>query len=107
MPGENPTNEVPVDLDTERGRDDQRDARTAESGIAALEFDDCLNELCAGSLGTGLAAPLRGEQLAVLTSDEILMKPQQRRGLNGDRDPDDAGGSHKECKEPENKSLRG
>ena len=101
MLGENATNEVPVDLDAERGRDDQRDARTAEAGIAALELDDCVNEICGGSLGAGLAALLRREQLAVLPSDEVLMKAEQSSRSDCDGDSGDASRADKQCAEAE------
>jgi hypothetical protein len=57
--GENPSNNVFVDLDVERQGDLLRDSRTAPVGIALLHFDDRMNEFCARSFRAGLPTAFR------------------------------------------------
>ena len=63
-------NDVPVGLDAERGRDNQRDARAAEARVAALELDDCIDEICRGPLGPSL--PCRFGESAQRPTDLAL-----------------------------------
>jgi hypothetical protein len=83
--------DVLVDGDAERLRDDQRDPWTPKPRIARLEFDDGLNECLIRPLRSGLlGTPPRREQPAVLSTDQGLMKCQERRGLEGNRSLADA-----------------
>src|SRR6266852_1660023 len=83
--------DVLVDVDPERVRDDARNPRTAEPGIARLELDDGLDECGAWPLRSGLLrARARREQSAVLAMHQRLMKRQERRGAQADGDRPDS-----------------
>ena len=73
--------DVLVDVDSERVRDDARNPRTAEPGIARLELDDGLDECVARPLRSGRLPELaRREQAAVLAMHQRLMT---RQGVEG------------------------
>jgi hypothetical protein len=65
--GENPANDVFVDLDVARQGDLLCDSRTAPVGITLLHFDDRTDEFHTRSLRAGLPSAIRGEQHAVLS----------------------------------------
>ncbi len=56
--GENPPNNVLIDLDAERQGDLLRDARTAPGWSAIRYLDYGFNQFLAGSLGSGLTSAL-------------------------------------------------
>ena len=59
MTGENPANDVFVDVDVERQGDLLCDSRTAPVGITLLHFDDRMNEIYARSFRAGLPTAIR------------------------------------------------
>jgi hypothetical protein len=65
--GENPSNNVFVDLDVERQSDLSGNSLTAPVGIPLLHFDDRMKEFNARSFRAWLPSTIRGEQHAVLS----------------------------------------
>ena len=53
MKRQNPTDHVPVDLDTEGQSDLLRDSWTSPSGITPFHLDDCIDKFSSGPFGTG------------------------------------------------------
>jgi hypothetical protein len=89
--------DVLVDVDSERVRDDARNPRTAESGIARLELDDGLDECVARPLRSGLFRTLAGrEESTVLATHQRLMKRQERRRAQADSDLSDSSWTEEE-----------
>ena len=81
------THEVLVDVDAERPRDDARDPRTAESGIARVELDDGLDERLAWPLRARFPrAMARREQATVFATHQGSMKGQECGGTQADGD---------------------
>jgi hypothetical protein len=70
--GENPSNNVFVDLDVERQSDLLGNSRTAPVGIPLLHFDDRMKEFNARSFRAWLPSTIRGEQHAVLSLAHAL-----------------------------------
>src|SRR6266851_6296868 len=90
-------NDVLVDVDAKRARDDAGNPRTAEPRIARLELDDGLDECRARSLRSGLLwAMARREQSVVLATHQRLLKRQKRRRAYGDGDLSDASWTEEE-----------
>jgi hypothetical protein len=52
--GENPSNNVFIDLDVKRQGDLLGDSRTAPAGITLLHVDDRIDEFCTRSFRAGL-----------------------------------------------------
>jgi hypothetical protein len=57
--GENPSNNVFVNMDVERQGDVLGDSGTTPAGITLLHFDDRVNEFCARSFRAGLPKAIR------------------------------------------------
>lgn len=53
--GENSPHDVPVNLDAEGVRDDQRNTGAAEAWVSAFEFDDGIDEFLRRTFGTRFA----------------------------------------------------
>src|SRR5262249_15415498 len=82
---------VLVDVDTECLRNDVCDPWTAETRIVCFEFDDSLDQRFARPFRSGLLGVRpRRKQPAVLATHQGLMKPEKRRGAEGDGDLSDA-----------------
>jgi hypothetical protein len=97
---------VLVDVDPERVRDDARNPRTAEPGIARLELDDGLDECVARLLRSGRPPALaRREQSAVLATHQRLMKRQERRGAPADGDLPDSSGTEEKRRQSANQPV--
>jgi hypothetical protein len=95
--------DVLVDVDPERVRDDARNPRTAEPGIARLELDDGLDECVARPFRSRRPPALaRGEQSAVLTMRQRLVKRQERRGAQADGDLPDSSWTEEERRQSAN-----
>jgi hypothetical protein len=89
--------DVLVDVDPECLRDDARNSWTAEPRIARLELDDRLDECLVRPFRTGLLRTWRGgEQPAVFSTRQSLMKCEERRGAQGDGDLSDASSAEEE-----------
>jgi len=65
MPGQNPPYDILVDFHAKRIGHFLRDARTAKTGIAALDLDDCCDELSGGPF----AALVGGDALLRIAGD--------------------------------------
>jgi hypothetical protein len=94
--GENPSNNVFVDLDVERQGDLLGDSRTTPIGITLLHLDDRMNEFYARSFRAGLPTALRGEQHAVLSIAHGFVKAQQCRGLQDNCGTEQTSRTHQE-----------
>src|SRR5262245_42128872 len=92
--------DVRINVDPERLRDDVRDPWAAEPRIARVEFDDGLDERLVRPFRAGLRrAKRRREQPAVLATHQGLMKRQERRGAEGNGDLSDASRTEEERSE--------
>ena len=98
--------DVLVDVDPERVRDDARNPRTAEPGIARLELHDGLDECVVRSLRSDrLPALARREQSAVLAMHQRLMKRQECRGAQADGDLPDSPWTEEERRQSANQAV--
>src|SRR5262249_43650967 len=73
--------DVVVDIDAKGTRNLLCDAGTANTGIAALELDDRVNEFLRWPFGTGALMTSRREKAPIFAFLERLMKSQQGPGL--------------------------
>ena len=105
VPGQHSADHILVELDAEGRRDVQCDAPAAEAWIAPLQFDDRLDELRGGSLGTGLAAPLGREQRLVLAPDQGPLESEACRGPEGYGDLLDSRASKEQRPEAEQDAV--
>jgi hypothetical protein len=78
-------NNVLVDVDPERARDDARNPRTTESRITRLELDDGLDECIARPFRAGRRpAPARREQSTVLVASAMPLRGHMHRACTAD-----------------------
>ena len=97
MFGQHAVDDVLVDVDAERVRDDARNSWTVESWVPRLELDDGLDECLARACRAGLLeARARREQTAVLAPHQGGMKRQECRGAYGDGELSDASWTEEE-----------
>ena len=89
--------DVLVDVDAERLRDDARNPWTAEPRIARLELDDGLDQCLVRPFRSGLLRARRGrEQPAVFATHQGLMECEECRGTEGDGDLSEASEAEEE-----------
>ena len=78
--------DVFIDIDAKGTRNLLCDAGTANAGIAALEFDDRVNEFLRWPLGAGASMTSRREKPSIFASLERLVESQQGFGLQDNRE---------------------
>src|SRR5215469_1116381 len=100
VPRENPSNHVFVDLDVERQGHLLSDSRTAPVGIPLLHFDDRTDKFCARPLRAGLPTAILGEQQAVLSLAQGLVKTKQCRRPHYNCGTEQTGWKHQEPSKP-------
>jgi hypothetical protein len=79
--GENPSNPVFIDWYVEGQGNLLSDSWAAPSGIEPLHLEDGFQEFLAGSLGSGLAAALGGEEPVVFLMLQGLVEAEESRRL--------------------------
>src|SRR5436190_7112808 len=83
---EHPADDVFVDIDAKGTRNLLCDAETANTGIAALELDDRVNEFLRWPFWAGASMTTRGEKPTIFAFLERLVESQQGSGLQDDRE---------------------
>lgn len=91
--GEDPTDDVFVDIDAEGKRELFGDAPGAEPRIAGLHRHDRRDEFGRWAFGAGPAATIRREEPLVLAADQDAVKRHDRRGSEDDGAAQQAGGT--------------
>jgi hypothetical protein len=83
---EHAADDVFVDIDAKGTRNLLCDAGTANTGIAALEPDDRVNEFLRWPFWAGASMTTRREKPAIFAFLERLVESQQGSGLQDDRE---------------------
>src|ERR1700686_3349014 len=91
---EHPAADVFVDIDAKGVRNLLRDAGTANTGIAALELDDRVDEFLRWPFRAGAPMTSRREKPPIFASLEHLVESQQGFGLQDDRELWDSARRH-------------
>src|SRR5713226_7864812 len=92
---EHPADDILVDIDAKGVRNLLCDAETANTGIAAFELDDRVDEFLRRSLRAG-AMTSRREKPPILAFLECLVEPEQGSGLQDDRELGDSAWRHEQ-----------
>src|SRR5262245_20970837 len=79
--------DVLIDVDAKGTRNLLGDAGTASSGIAALEFNDRVDEFLRWAFWAGPSMTSRGEKPPIFAPFECLVESQQGLGLQDDGEP--------------------
>ena len=84
MPGQDSSDEIFIQGNTESQSELLGGARAAPGRIPPLGFHDGIDEFLGGSFGPGFSSEFAGEEKAVLSVFECLMKVQQGGGFQND-----------------------
>src|SRR6266852_8263782 len=93
---EYPADDVFVDIDAKGVRNLLCDAGTANTGIAAFELDDRVDEFLRRSLRAGAPMTSRREKPPIFAFLECLVESQQGSGLQDDRELRDSAWRHEQ-----------
>ena len=86
----NPVHHVLIDFQAECVRDLLGDARATKERIEAFDLENRSDQFLWRVLGAGAPRSFRAKQPMIFSSDQGLVKSQQRRGPDRDRDFQDA-----------------
>ena len=107
MPSEDAAHDIFVNLDAERMSHLLGNARTTESRIATLHFEDRRDEFLRGPFGTWPSPGSGCEQQSVFPLDQRPVKAQPRRGLDSNGNLCEAVASNQEGTNAEQEPIPG
>src|SRR5258706_3366224 len=99
MKRQNPTDHVPVDLDTEGQNDLLRDSWTSPSGITPFHLDDYIDKFSSGPFRTGPTLSTWRKKVAVFPILQCLVKVQKSGGFQDDCGTDQTSRAYQERRE--------